>query len=366
MTVVLVNEFSDINCPVTKLVYDLGNELSTIPGTLVVQANFRTKYRPGGTRWQRVLTLLGMHITMPFVITFQWVRAKIQQKPFCVIVTTLPPLLHWNLLLLSLVLRYRCILWYQDAHPEIEARILKRRGFHRIAKFLTSMDSLILKSTDKVIVLDQAMANLLTDERSVSVAKISIAPPWTAFVSPAKSLRDPSSHEKLKLIYAGNYGFAHDLKPFAKMLSEISTDARKRLQVIGIGMNETSRRSFETLFNEVEVPVKTFPRIESFLALLKVFEDADFGLVSLRDDYAGIAAPSKAYTYISQGLPIVYAGPQQTLPSSLVHDGLGVSASDFVDALKNNKSIALSFAGQVPIDPKLKSIQTLIDAIYAK
>lgn len=368
MRVVLVNEFSDVNCPVTKLVYELGNELSDHSGTKVVQANLRTKYRPGGTRWQRVLSLVVMHLLMPFVMICQWLAAKLRRQRFCVLVTTLPPLLHWNLLLLSLLLRFRCVVWYQDAHPEIEARILRRKGFTRLAQVLTILDRWILSLAAHMVVLDDAMAELMIKTRNITRARLSIAPPWTAYVTPAKRIRQPSppssSAQPLRLIYAGNYGFAHDLKPFSKLLETLNPEDKSLVTIFGIGMNDASRQSFQNVFSSVGIKVETLPRVESFETLLAVFETADLGLVSLREDYAGIAAPSKAYTYVSQGLPILYSGPEQTLPDGLITEGLGFSARHFVSMIRNKNIPSLKQAGQVAVDPKAESIATLTKAVY--
>ena len=368
MRVVIVNEFSDVNCPVTKLVYDLGDELTKHAATKIVQANLRTKYRPGGTRWQRVLSLGVMHLIMPFVMVYQRLAAKINRQRFCVLVTTLPPLLHWNLLLLSVVLRFRCVVWYQDAHPEIEARILARKGLHHLAKALVLVDRWILSLAPHLVVLDDAMADLMCKSRHISGSHLSVAPPWTAFVTPAKPMRQPSSDfsvtEPLRLIYAGNYGFAHDLGPFSTLLATLTPQEKNCLKIVGIGMNETSRRAFQDVFNRVGIQVETLARVESFSKLLVVFQNADLGIVSLRDDYAGIAAPSKAYTYVSQGLPIIYSGPPHTLPDRLVDDGLGFTATDFVAMIHNQTIPTLKRAEQISIDPKAASIATLIKVVY--
>lgn len=370
MRVVIVNEFSDLNCPVTKLVYDLGTELTKNTGTKVVQANLRTKYRPGGTRWQRVLSLVVMHLVMPFIVMYQWLAAKICRQRLCVLVTTLPPLLHWNLLLISLVLKFRCVVWYQDAHPEIEVRILNKKGFVRVANALSTLDRLILSLAPHIVVLDRAMAELMMKSRHINQAQLSIAPPWTAFVAPAKPLRQPpsitsSDSPPLRLIYAGNYGFAHDLRPFSRLLETLTPEEKTRITVVGIGMNDMSRQSFQNVFRSVGIRVETRPRVESFQNLLAVFENADLGIVSLREEYAGIAAPSKAYTYVSQGLPILYSGPDATLPAQLVEAGLGYSTNDFVSLIRNHSVPQLRQAGQCSADPKTESIATLVKAVYA-
>lgn len=365
MRIVLINEFSDENCPVTKLVYDLGKDLGHDSKTKIIQVNLRTKYRPGGTRWQRVLSLFAMHLMMPFVLFYQWLLTTGSSKRLCIVVTTLPPLIHWNVLAIAHIFRVRCVVWYQDAHPEIESRILRKKGAALFAAALEALDTKFFQLADHVVALDQAMFDLLEKKRHVKKDRLSIAAPWTAFIHPAKALRKPKDNgDVIRLIYAGNYGFAHDLTPFMNHLGALNVEEKKRVSVTGVGMNEGSRRLFEAGFQKAGIKVETLPRMETFRDLLQLFNDFDFGIVSLHADYAGIAAPSKAYTYISQGLPIVYIGPLRALPDLLIRDGYGITSDDFVEALKTSSFKQLPISNQLSPDPKPVSIARLRRAIY--
>jgi hypothetical protein len=364
--IVLVNEFSDVNCPVTKLVYDLGAELTLVADTQVVQANLRTTYRPGGTRWQRVLSLILCHLGIPVVVMYQVFLSAIKGQKICVVVTTLPPLLHWNLLVLASVLRFRCVVWYQDAHPEIEVRVLQRMGFYWLPRMLSGIDEVILKLAQRIVVLDEAMFDLITVDRKIPSERVKISAPWCTFVSPTKKLRQPrfSDSQPIRLIYAGNYGFAHDISPLAGALSTLSNELKSKILMTGIGMNAPSQERFKDLFAAAGITVNLLPRTESFKALLELFDDFDFGLVSLREDSVGLASPSKAYTYISQGLPILYVGPKRALPDGLVTMGFGILLDDFIQALAVGAFPSLKSSGSFMEDPKKASIEAIMRVIY--
>jgi hypothetical protein len=363
--VVLANEFSDINCPVTKLMYDLGAELALDAETTVIHANLRTKYRPGGTQWLRVVSLGLCHLVIPVVVLYQVLLSAIKREKICVVIATTPPLLHWNLLILSSVLRFHCVVWYQDAHPEIEVRILRRRGFSGLARVLSWLDRRILNLSTKVVVLDEAMSDLMTIDRRLGSSRVEISPPWSTFASPAKKMRQPhfSTTRVVSLIYAGNYGFTHDLSPLTEALSKLSAELKAQISITGIGMNPSSQALFRQLCTEAGIKVSILPRTESFHALLRMFDDYDLGVVSLRDDSAGLAAPSKAYTYISQGLPILYVGPKRTLPDSLVQRGFGVSQDSFVGAIQAGVFPILTSSGTIVDDPKQESMKSMMRVI---
>ncbi len=365
--VVLVNEFSDINCPVTKLLYEFGGDLAKETNTQVAQFNLRTKYRPGGMRWQRVVSLIVMHLLTPFAAIYHWLNAYILGQKLCFVVTTLPPLVHWSVILIGNLFGFRVVVWYQDAHPEIESRILQKKGLIFLASGLRAIDRWILAKAPVIVVLDDAMADLLIRGRDVSPGRIFISPPWTTFINPAKPIRGlkDSSSSNLKLLYAGNYGFAHDLSSLAKEIKNLSVDIKTKVSITGIGMNEDSRKLFTEIFDDSGIKISTLPRVESFENLLKIFSDYDLGVVSLHEDYAGIAAPSKAFTYVSQGLPLLYVGPKRTLPDRLTEDGAGYNQNQFIDALKTGVFPGLRLEGLIVTDPKAESEKVLLKAIYA-
>jgi hypothetical protein len=364
--IILVNEFSDLNSPVTKLVYDLGAALTVLPNTTVIQLNLRTKYRPGGLRWQRIGSMGLMYMIAPVIIFCHLITSKMGREKFCVVVTTTPPLLHWILLLLSAVLKFRVIVWYQDAHPEIEVRILRRRGFFMLARILAGVDVAILKMADRIVVLDDAMFDLITVGRKIPSECVKISAPWSTFASPGRKMRQPnfSSTGVINLIYAGNYGFTHDISPLAMGLGKLSAKQRAQVSITGIGMNAPSQLRFKELFRDAGIEVKMLPRSESFQTLLHMFDHYDFGLVSLREDSAGLAAPSKAYTYLSQGLPILYVGPKKSLPDKLVQQGFGVSTGEFIAELASGFFSNLKSCGSVIDDPKHEAMKVMMRVIY--
>lgn len=68
--------------------------------------------------------------------------------------------------------------------------------------------------------------------------------------------------------------------------------------------------------------------------LKKHYLDADFGLVSLIDEFDGPAFPSKTLEYVEQGLPVAYSGPPLKAYLDILHDsktGLELQSTELID-----------------------------------
>jgi hypothetical protein len=359
----IINEFSDESCPATRLAYDFGRNMAATSEFRIIQVNLRTKYRPGGTNPVRVLSLVAMHLMLPFLLFFWRLRGLMKHTKVVQLVLTLPPLIHIAATWWGHLLGLKTVVWYQDAHPELEARILERHGHLLSARFIRLLDHTWLRLADGIIALDQAMADLLC---SISPVKnIKISPPWITYVSPPKALRAPSQDSPLKILYAGNYGFAHDLQPLTSFLAQLDNASKAMIKITATGMSETSRAGFSEMFSRAGVEVQTIPRMASFQDLCAMMDHFDFGLVSLNETYAGLACPSKAFTYISQGLPVLYIGPSKTLPDSLTKEGWGISLEQLKaafsppESIKSKVTAPLSKIGQTLPSPAISGLSTV-------
>jgi hypothetical protein len=371
VTLIFINEFSDRNCPVTALVYDLQQSLSREDQVHCSQLNLRTRYRPGGFQIIRILSLLAMVVLSPFAIVWHRILTFISRKKLTIVLTTLPPMLHWVVLPIAFFLRVPVIFWYMDAHPELEMRILQRSNLQNLNRVILAIDKFILKLSSTFVVLDSAMKNYLCSRRSVPDQKIALSPPWSTYMTPTKPLRGfQSDHQSLKLLYAGNYGFAHDISPLAQMLTEKTSQLptgnqiKIKIEITIVGMNAKAQETFVSSFANSKVKITCLPRFERIADLLKLFDQFDFGIVSLRNDGPGTAAPSKSFTYISQGLPILYLGPEGSFADDLVRDGYGLDLAAFAELITSTdgKWHSPKIGTTLP-DPKLKAIKVFEDIL---
>lgn len=328
MHTIIINEFSDRGCPVTKMAFDFGDYLQG-QGRSVQQVYIGRRYRPGGLAVRRILNLIMLHLLLPPILFGAKLRSIMHRESVVVVATTLPPLVHWSAVLWGKFLALPVVCWYQDAHPELEARLLERRNQMVVPKLLRALDAFFLRLAAGVVTLDESMLLFLKNRLEPKAdMRFLVAAPWVTYKDEAYPLKTVPQTRPLKFLYAGHYGFAHDLSDLVKVLGAMGIASRKNVRISFVGMNAASQALIRNQFSGLEMLLDFISRKESFDELCMLMREYDFGIVSLNEKLYGIACPSKAFTYLSQGLPILYVGPPHTLSSQLCASGWGIALRD--------------------------------------
>lgn len=324
--VIFINEFRGRQGPVACLVDDLALFLRRRQKAVEL-ISCRGTYTPGGLRWRRIFNLLAMHLIVPARLLLLKLVTWISNDRPTIVVTTSPPLLHLSTALMCRVLRLRCLIWYLDAHPELEAKILAKRSQPLMAKLLRRLDSTLLGYARHIVTLDCGMQAFLA-RKTKQTTNIAVASPWTTYLEPALPLRLPKGKRRMRVIYAGNFGTAHSLEAFVGALDKLAPEQQQLFEVSFVGMAESSYKTLSAQFQRLSVTINFQGRFKNLEELVTFFRDFDFGLVCLDPSYCGLASPSKVLTYLSQGLPIIYCGPKQSLAGELVDKGWGIYANE--------------------------------------
>jgi hypothetical protein len=145
--------------------------------------------------------------------------------------------------------------------------------------------------------------------------------PW-ALSEPAV-LRDPDpatrvavfGNARLAVLYSGNFGRAHTHEALLQLARELRHDGVQfRFSVRG-NHQEALRAAVTASDTNVSlIPFVSAAQLETHL------EAADIHLVSLHDDWSGIAVPSKFFGSLACGRPVVFAGPRSSAIARWIHE----------------------------------------------
>ena len=227
-----------------------------------------------------------------------------------VIVRSTPPLLHLPVALLCHWRGIRCIFWLMDYHPVIEQRIWGHKAWlSPFLRWLDRWDRRELSSFSDVVVLDQAMADLVT--RRNPAARVVVHPTWGASPAPSNSISLLAPATAVTFAYLGNFGQGHDWATLAACIRETARLCPVRLLSIGVPVG--AEPSFKALAAETGADWEKHPRMafESAVSLLRE-RAATWGCVAMKTELAGCLSPSKFSGYLAAGVPLLYAGPPQT------------------------------------------------------
>lgn len=320
-------------------------------------------YRPGGLKPSRLFNLVALFALTPLFLFWHRLVMLLRGGKVAVLVSTAPPGIQWAAQFASKLLAVPVIYWFQDAHPETEALIAERKGFPRLARLLRAFEKATMGLCRSVIVLDESMRESLV-ARTHCTIPVSVIPPWATYMEPALAFRPPREDALCRVLYAGHYAWHHNLKKMVDCLKLLSDPEQQKISFTFIGMNASTQDQLRALFEELHCPTLFLRRLEHVSDVLKLMTEYDFGLVSLIDEQGGLSCPSKAFTYLSQGLPILYVGPTRTLSWQLCQEGWGSTFDQWLKLGRTDTVRALQKrAGTMFPNPKGKCLQGICEIV---
>lgn len=282
---------------------------------------FSTNRTGGGLHRRRLLNGVWVYLRLPLAL----VASMARRESVAIVCVTTPPGIQLWCALLGRLTGTPVVCWLMDYHPEIEARWLEQRAWGRpFARLLRWLDRRALRRCRGIIALDDAMASLCRS-RAPGV-RIESFPTWPsgelADLEPSPAEQRDEHHPEPHLLHAGSLGRAHDLDALSRVLDGIPVRCRLTL----LGADERTRRAFSALAASHDVEFDVRPRLaaEAFAKAL-AGSGADFGIVLLKDRYAGLVSPSKFTAYAAAAIPVLTIGPPGTTAHRLAKElGAGV------------------------------------------
>lgn len=226
----------------------------------------------------------------------------------------------------------RHIHWCQDLYPDLfSAMGVKLPAF--LVSLMHRLSRRSMKSCDGIVVIGRCMAKRI-EALGVEASRLSVIPNWADFElymegqrsappqGPKKNLRR-DENRKFRVLYAGNLGRMHPVKPVLEAASLLSDHPEIEFVFAGMGPR------YEILARERErmglANIKLLPwqPLENLRALM---ESADVHLVSMRSQSAGMLVPCKFYSALAVQRPVVYIGPEDTEIAAVIKSfGVGMS-----------------------------------------
>lgn len=218
-----------------------------------------------------------------------------------------------------------------DMHPDI----LIHTRWLRLPAFIFSIwhliNAKIFKYADAIIVPNESMKATLIHAKNVAQNKIEVIPNWARpEIKPnalERNIRSELQISKndLLLLYAGNIGIMQQLDPLIDA-AKIVSDHPIKFVFIGEGTNKAylqNRVITEQVNNVLFLPYQS----EDKFAAIVSSSDACF--VTLQPRLEFFSSPSRAYTFMSAGIPLITMMPQESELSQLVQNQLfGWNAED--------------------------------------
>ncbi|VTS24272.1 capsular polysaccharide biosynthesis protein Cps4F [Streptococcus porcinus] len=229
-------------------------------------------------------------------------KLKVMKNYKVIMVYSNPPILPIVAVLAKKFFNTKLVFVSYDVYPEIaiKTKVLSERSLLTVAMKL--VNKCVFRSADKVVALSGEMKKFLVENRNIDSDKIEIIPNWSTETKPILKPTKESSDGIFRIGYFGNIGIAQDFDTIKNAI--LSQKNNSSLEWIFAG-HGTFYDSFKQFIIENKI---TNVRLYGYLdeqKLNKVANSCDSFLLSLKKELNGLAVPSKYYTYLNYGKPII-------------------------------------------------------------
>lgn len=314
-----------------------GPHLSKLPGGsakyvhegVEVLRLWSTRFSPLGF-WGKLINQLTFSLSVGF-----YLLGKFRDKTPLVVLTS-PPLMVPVVAKICWLTGRKYILLVFDVYPETAIKTGLISSWGPIACIWRLANRFVYRGAAKIIVISRLMEeHFMSRLRNNNPQKLHYLPIWT---DEARILAyGPARGEFRRLwglsrsfvaLYAGNMGRAHDFEAFLQAAQRLGDRPEIAFVFVGDGFkkawlkDEIARRKLTNCHLYDYVARTDFPEL---------LASADVGLVSLALGHEGLSVPSKVFSLMAAGLPVVAAMADNSEVARILSEnecGLCVSPQD--------------------------------------
>lgn len=256
-----------------------------------------------------------------------------KDRDICIVYSN-PPIVTIVPFLAKKVYGTKIIFVSYDVYPEIAVTTNTLSKDSIIFKLMTLINKVVFPEFDKIIALSSEMKDFLMHSRNIPPEKIEIISNWedeTKWNRPPDEFYGNPKKDFI-ISYFGNMGIAQDMETIKKAISALSHKKNIKFMLVGHGNKKEDLREYFHRNNIFNVSVLDFLHNQE---LETKMSESDVFLVSLEKDIKGLAVPSKTYSYLAMGKPVIaIMHPEMEIALELEKSKSGFSVTNFdVDTL---------------------------------
>jgi glycosyltransferase involved in cell wall biosynthesis len=231
-----------------------------------------------------------------------------EPKPELVVTLTTPPLISllgtfWKTLHGS-----KHFIWEMDVYPDIavDLHVLKQKSL--VTRLVGAVADFSRNRADGIIALGEDMKARLV-KHGIPEHKIFVAENWADGdeITPG-----PFPDGPLVVHYAGTLGLAHELHTIAEAMRQLRDNDRFRFVFVGGG---AQRAHLQEFCRQQSITNAEFRPYVGRSDLSQSLAEGHVGLVTQLPETVGSVVPSKTYSILAAGRPMLYVGPESATPS---------------------------------------------------
>jgi len=236
----------------------------------------------------------------------------------CILVYTNPPLLPLIPAVLNYIFGTRFVFVAFDIYPFVAVEMGSIAKGSLVEKVMNLTNRLVYDRATKIVALSTEMKEFMINNNLVrlNTDKIELIPNWydkdkVATLTNAVNLeiQELKDSKDFIVLYSGNMGICQDMDTITACISLMREDPDVMFVLTGHGTKVEGLKSYIVENKLKNVKLFDFLTGNDYSTMLQI---ADCCLLSLERNVVGMAVPSKAYSYLAVGRPLIAIIPEGT------------------------------------------------------
>lgn len=265
-----------------------------------------------------------------------------------VVVYSNPPVLPWIASWAKVLFGKKLVFVAYDLYPEVATVTHTLRQGNVICRLMDHINKCVYRRCDRVVALSSEMKDYILSHRQIAADKVAVIPNW--YQDEGERPEDRSGNrfretvkDRFTVSYFGNMGTMQDMQTILGAIRELKEEP---VFFLFAGHGNKMERLREIVKEEKigNVAIHKFLHGQDFQDALSI---SDCAFVSLEKGATGLCVPSKTYSYMMQGIPLLAIMDE----GDIVRD-IEAGAGRWV---RNDESAALAAAiREMQADPQLQ------------
>lgn len=224
-----------------------------------------------------------------------------------VVVYSNPPILPWIASWAKVLFGTKLMFVSYDLYPEVATVTNTLREGNIICRLMNHINKCVFRRADSVVALSSEMKKFIVNNRDISPEKVTVIPNWYEDKGePSRDLTDNVFREdvdgKFVVSYFGNMGTMQDMDTILGAIRALKEDPEVFFLFAGHGNKMEALKKIVAEESIPNIAIHDFLHGQDFQDALAI---SDCAFVSLERGATGLCVPSKTYSYMMQGIPLL-------------------------------------------------------------
>lgn len=277
-----------------------------------------------------------------FLMNLAFIWKSVFTKADVVFVQSTPPTQGAMAAIIKKIKRIPFVYNLQDVFPDSMVGMGMTRKGSFIYKIGRVVENFTYRNADHIIVISNDMKRNIM-KKGVPENKITVVHNWidTEQVKPVKKEDNylfekyQIPRDKFNVVYAGNLGYAQNIEVILKAAKQVEGNEDINFVIFGRGAQE---EEYKKMAMDMHIKNLVFLPIQPYSEVPYVYSLGDAAIVSCKRGFGGSAMPSKTWSILACGTPVLASFDKGTDMEDMISDeklGLFNEAGDVNSLVEN-------------------------------